>query len=119
MKPFAHHTYVDNLKGYHCSTLSNVRGYMLISLLKWVDALVLLNAFFLPFPGQRGKILIFLTTYFKFDEVSLKREVKLAVICFTVRVILVGANGTRSHLDLSDSHFALWNLYHENMPIQL
>ena len=46
---------------------------------------------------------------FNFDEVSLKSEVKLAVIIFNVMVMLVEANGTKSYLDLSNSHFALWN----------
>ena len=46
---FWHTTHVDILNGYHCSTLSKVMGYTLIftiSLLKWVDALVLLRAIY-------------------------------------------------------------------------
>ena len=49
----AHHTYVDILKGYHCITLSKVTGYTLIltiSLLRWVDALVLLSTIY-SIPG--------------------------------------------------------------------
>ena len=49
--------------------------------------------------------IIFLITYFNFDDVSLKNDVKLAVIVFSVRVILVEANGTRSLL--SNALFAL------------
>ena len=48
---------------------------------------------------------------FSFDGVSLKSEMKLAVmIFFNVRVIHVEANLTRSHLDLLNSPFALWSL---------
>ena len=60
---------------------------------------------FIAFPGQRDKTLIFLTTYFSFDDVSLKSEVKLAVISFSCE-----AKGTRSHLDLSNSPFTLEKL---------
>ena len=42
---------------------------------------------------------------FNFDKVSLKGEVILVVNIFNVRIILVEANGTRSHLYLSNSPF--------------
>ena len=45
-------------------------------------------------------------SYFSFDEVSLTSQVTLPVTIFNVRVILVEANGYRSHLDLSNSPFA-------------
>ena len=54
-----------------------------------------------------------MTTYFSFDEVSLKNEVKLIVIifvCVCVCVILLKAKGTCSHLDFSNVSFSLWNL---------
>ena len=53
---------------------------------------------------------LFLTTCFSFDEVSLKREVKLVVIIFNVRAIFTEASGSTSHLDPSNLPFALWNL---------
>ena len=54
---------------------------------------------------------IFLTTNFSFDEVSLKSDVKVSWNhFFNVRVILVEANVARSHLDLSNSPFAVRNL---------
>ena len=53
---------------------------------------------------------IFLAICFSFDEVSPKIDVKLTVIIFNVKVILVDANGTRSDLDLSNSPFTLWDL---------
>ena len=60
----------------------------------------------IAFPGERDKNLIFLTTNLSFDEIGLKSEVKLFYNYFNVMVI--NANGTRSHLNLSN--FALWNL---------
>ena len=51
------------------------------SLLKLADSLVLLCAL-IAFPGQRDKNLIFLTSYFSFDVVGLKSDVKIAVIMF-------------------------------------
>ena len=39
-------------------------------------------------------MLLFFTTYFGFNEVSLKSDVKLAAIIFNLRVILKKANGT-------------------------
>ena len=54
--------------------------------------------------------LIFLTTYFSFDEVSPESDVKLDVIIFNMRIILVEDNGARSLLDLSNSPFIWWNL---------
>ena len=44
-----HRTYVDVLKGYHYITLSKIMGHILvltISLLNWVDALVLLTGIY-------------------------------------------------------------------------
>ena len=49
----AHCTYVGVLKGYHCSTLSKVIENTLIltiSILKWMDAFVLLSAIY-SIPG--------------------------------------------------------------------
>ena len=62
---------------------------------KVVDALYC-YAQFIAFPGQRDKNLIFLTSRFSFDEVSLKSGVKLSVIIFNVKVIVVEANGARA-----------------------
>ena len=69
---------------------------MIISLLKWVDALVLLSAMY-SIPGTAKKIDILITIYFSFDQVSLKSDVKFAVFFFffffffffNVRVILI------------------------------
>ena len=83
---------------------------MTISLLKWVDALVLLSAIYIAFPGQRDNTLIILTTYYSFDEVSQNAKLNWLLLYFIVRVVLVEANRTRSRLDLSKSRFALWNL---------
>ena len=68
----AHCTYVDILKSYHCSTLSNVIEYALIwtiSLLKWDDALVLQSAIYNN-PRTVWQNLLFL--YFSFDKISLQ-----------------------------------------------
>ena len=72
----AHRTYVDILKGYHCSTLWKAIGYTLIltiSFSKKVDTFVLLSEIN-NIPGtawQRDTIWISLTTYWSSDEVSL------------------------------------------------
>ena len=71
---------------------------------------MVLQAQFIAFPGHRDKKkkLIFLTIVF--DEVSLQIVVKLALIVLflkKVRVILVEAKGTRSHLDFSSSPFGI------------
>ena len=71
----AHCTYVDILKGYHCSSLSKFMGYTLIfiiSLLKCVDALVLLSAIYNILETAKQKIDIHIITYFNFHDVSLK-----------------------------------------------
>ena len=54
----------------------------------------------IAFIGKRGKTLI-ATTYFSFDEVTIKSE---------VRIIIVEANWTRSYSDLSNLPFASWSL---------
>ena len=59
-------------------------GYTLIlitSLSKWVDALVLLGAIYNTH-GTACFIYVPITTYFSFDEISLKSDVKVAVIIF-------------------------------------
>ena len=50
---------------------------------------------------------MFLTTYFSFDEVCLKIDVKLAAIIYNVRINLVEASETRSDLELSNSPFCI------------
>ena len=91
-----HHTYVDSLKGYYCSTLSNAMGHTLIlknSLSKSVDTLGLLSAIYsIPEPRDKNQQQnIFLTIFGGFYEVSQKSEVKFAVtfrpIEFTLCII--------------------------------
>ena len=48
--------------------------------------------------------------YLNCDEISLNSEVKLAMVLLHLRVILAEVNGTKSHLDLSNLPFALYNL---------
>ena len=83
----AHCTYINVLKCYCCSTLSKSVEYtsiFTISLLKWVDALVPLSAIY-SIAGTMWQTLdILITTYFSFDEINLKRDVKLVVIIFNV-----------------------------------
>ena len=69
-------------------------GYTLILtflLLKLVDAVYVLGTAELNvhIHGTAWQTLIFLTTYFSFDEVSLKSEVKLGVIMFLAVIIII------------------------------
>ena len=107
--------YVAILKGYHCNTLhvTKVMGFTLIlifSLIKWVGAPILVCAIYSITGTAWQKFDILNYFVFDFDEVSLKREVKLTVIIVLCEDhSCITANGTRSHLDFSNAPFALWN----------
>ena len=56
-----------------------------ISLLKWVEALVLLSTIYsIAWTAWQKFDIVPITTYFSFDEVSLNIDVKLTVIIFNV-----------------------------------
>ena len=74
----AHYTYIDNLKGYHCG-ITYITSYMYGIYINFDNFTFNVNGCISiakrnSFLGQRDKHWgICFTTYFNFDEVSLKR----------------------------------------------